>query len=184
MYKKRLLTGTNVIMNLFILSLNIRECAEFMFDKHVIKIILEAVQMLCTTIQIVDPESEIYQQVKVYKIAHKNHPVTVWMRQSLENYLWTLDLVDAMHEEWKFRYNHPAEKQHKSFVVATYLRQYAPTADKFPSTGLTPFALAMPTACKSEDPIESYRKYYQTSEKQKLASWKKRGKPEWYEKLE
>ena len=39
-------------MNLFILSWNVRECAEFMFDKHVVKIILEAVQMLCTTVQI------------------------------------------------------------------------------------------------------------------------------------
>jgi len=71
----------------------------------------------------------------------------------LENYLWTLDLVDAMHEEWKYRYNHPPEKQHKSFVVATYLRKYAPTADKFPSTGLTPFDLAMPEECKSDDPL-------------------------------
>ena len=167
-------------MNLFILSWNVRECAEFMFDKHVIKIILEAVQMLCTTIQLVDPTSEIYQQVKVYKIAHKNHPVTVWMRASLENYMWTLDLVEAMHEEWKYRYNHPAEKKHKSFEVATYLRKYAPTADKFPSIGLTPFALAMPAECKCDDPIESYRKYYQSEAKQKFASWKKRGKPEWY----
>jgi len=168
-------------MNLFILSLNVRECAEFMFDKHVIKIILEAVQMLCTTIQVVDPTNEIYQHVKVYKIAHKNHPVTVWMRASLENYMWTLDLVEAMHEEWKYRYNHPPEKKHKSFEVAAYLRTYAPTADKFPSTGLTPFALAMPDECKSDDPIESYRKYYQSEAKQKLASWKKRGKPDWYE---
>ena len=167
-------------MNLFILSLNFQECAEYMFDKHVSKIILEAVQMLCTAIQIIDPENEISQKIKLYKIAHKNHPVTIWMRTSLDNYLWTLNLVDAMHNEWKFRYEHPPEKMHKSYIVAKYLREYAPTADKFPSTGLTPFALAMPVECKRDDPIESYRIYYQSKDKQKIASWKKREKPVWY----
>ena len=167
-------------MNLFILSLCFQECVESMFDKHVSKILLEAVQMLCTTIQIVDPYNPVKDHVKIYKIAHKNHPVTIWMRASLDNYIWTLDLVEAMHNEWKYRYDHPAEKMHKSYVVAQYLRKYAPTADKFPNVGLTPFALAMPKECKSDDAVESYRKYYQTLEKQRIASWKKREKPVWY----
>ena len=167
-------------MNLFILSLNVKECAEFMFDKHVSKILLEAVQMLCTTIHIIDPENEINNHIKLYKIAHKNHPVTIWMRTSLDNYLWTLDLIDAMHEEWKYRYNHPVDKMHKSFVIAQYLRKYAPNAAKFPEKGLTKFALAMPIECKCEDPVQSYRNYYQTAEKQSIASWKKRERPNWY----
>jgi len=167
-------------MNLFILSLNFQECAQCMFDKHVSKILLEAVQMLCTTMHLVDPENEIHQKIKLYKIAHKNHPVTIWMRASRDNYMWTLNLVEAMHNEWKFRYDHPEDKMHKSYIVAKYLKQYAPSADKFPCKGLTTFALAMPVECKTEDAIESYRKYYQTKEKQAIASWKKRGKPEWY----
>ena len=168
-------------MNLFILSLNFQECAECMFDKHISKIILEAVQMLCTAIQIIDADNEITSKIKLYKIAHKNHPVTIWMRTSQDNYLWTLNLVDAMHNEWKYRSNHPPEKMHKSYIVAKYLREHLPSADKFPSVGLTPFALAMPIECKSDDPIESYRKYYQTPDKQKIASWKNREKPSWYQ---
>ena len=167
-------------MNLFILSWNFKECALYMFDKHISKILLEAVQMLSTTIHLVDPENEIFHHTKIYKIAHKNHPVTIWMRTSLANYMWTLDLVEAMHDEWKFRYDHPPEKMHKSYIIAQYLRKYAPSSDKFPSATLTPFALAMPLECKMDDPIESYRIYYQTPEKQKIASWKKRGKPAWY----
>jgi hypothetical protein len=151
-----------------------------MFDKHVSKILLEAVQMLCTTIHVIDPENPVKDKIKLYKMAHKNHPVTIWMRSSLENYMWTLNLVDAMHEEWKYRYNHPAEKKHKSYIVAEYLREFAPTAEKFPNRELTPFALAMPVECKTNDPIESYRKYYQTPEKQRIASWKNREKPNWY----
>ena len=168
-------------MNLFILSLNFRECAEFMFDKHISKILLEIVQMLCAAMQLIDPDNEVKNKIKLYKISHKNHPVTIWMRDSLENYMWALNLVEAMHCEWKYRYDHPADKLHKSYIVATFLKEFAPSADKFPNTGLTPFALAMPVECKCDDPIESYRKYYQTADKQKIASWKKRGKPEWYQ---
>jgi hypothetical protein len=35
-----------------------------MFDKHVSKIILEAVQMLCTAIQIIDTDNEIGRKIK------------------------------------------------------------------------------------------------------------------------
>ena len=95
-------------MNLFILSTDPKECAEYMIDKHVVKIILEAVQMLSTAIQLVDPEMAALVPVSLYKISHRNHPVSVWVRESLDNYLWTLALVRAMHEEWKYRYGHPA----------------------------------------------------------------------------
>jgi hypothetical protein len=168
-------------MNLFILSLSFQECAEFMFDKHVSKILLEAVQMLCSAIQIIDPDNEIKNKIQLYKISHKNHPVSIWMRSSLDNYIWTLDLVDAMHNEWKYRYDHPSDKMHKSYIVAQYLRKNAPTSDKFPNKGLLPFAQAMPVECKCKDAVDAYRKYYQTPEKQKIASWKKRNKPEWYQ---
>ena len=167
-------------MNLFIISRCIQECVEAMFDKHISKIILEAVQMLCTA-KILLSEGEPCP-IKLYKITHKNHPVSIWVRTSLENYMWTLDLVDAMHAEWKYRYDHPESKEHKSYIVAKYLREYAPKASQFPCTGLTPFAQAMPDEYKCEDAVEAYRRYYQSPEKQQFASWKKRKVPEWYVK--
>jgi hypothetical protein len=45
-------------MNLFILSLIPREVAEAMMDKHIVKIILEAVQMLCSARRILLPDDE------------------------------------------------------------------------------------------------------------------------------
>jgi hypothetical protein len=165
-------------MNLFILSMCVKECAEYMFDKHIYKIILEAVQMLCTAKQLLEPEYE--NKIKLYKICHKNHPVTIWIRTSLENYMWTISLVESMHEEWKYRYNHPAEKTHSSFLVAMYLKEHAPHASAFPQTGLTKFALAMPNKYKVDDPIQSYRNYYRGEEKRRLASWKKREFPPWW----
>jgi hypothetical protein len=166
-------------MNLFILSLIQKEIAEYMMDKHISKILLEAVQMLCSAKRILAPDDESNE--KLYKMAHKNHPVTIWCRASKANFVWTLDLVDEMHKEWKYRYGHPETKQHKSYLIAQYLREHMPPDESFEKVGLTQFALAMPEQYKTDDPVESYRNYYMSEEKQKIATWKKiREKPEWY----
>lgn len=200
-------------MNLFILSLDPAKIAEYMMDKHIAKIILEAVQMLCTTKRLLDADEPTLVEMDntiggVYKIAHKNHPVTIWCRASQANFIWTLDLIDAMHTEWKYRYNHPQEKQHKSFTVAQYLRAYTPDAQKFEKVKtpgiMTPFALAMPDEFKVRanqsslsssprcatgtshgkdiyDAVASYRSYYLSEPKRRIAKWgKRRGMPGWY----
>jgi hypothetical protein len=141
--------------------------------------ILEAVQMLCTTKHLVDPEDD---SVELYRPTHVNHPVTIWMRQSQENYLWTLNMVDAMHTEWKYRYGHPESKTHKSYELARQLSYTVPDADKFPQRGLTEFAQAMPDEYKRADPVEAYRVYYQSDMKQKFAAWKNRRVPAWYQR--
>jgi hypothetical protein len=179
-------------MNLFILSLDPAKTAEYMMDKHIAKIILEAVQMLCTTHRLLLGGGDI--DPCVYKIAHKNHPVTIWCRASQANFIWTLDLVDAMHAEWKYRYGHPAQKQHKSYVVAQYLRLNIPPAAAFERVKvpgiMTPFALAMPDEYKVRasssgdgmyDAVASYRSYYLSEPKRRIAKWGKlRGMPVWY----
>lgn len=167
-------------MNLFILSLIQQEIAQYMMDKHVSKILLEAVQMLCSAKRVLDPD-DTESNEKIYKLAHKNHPVTIWCRKSKANFVWVLDLVEELHKEWRFRYGHPEKKFHKSYLVALYLREHIPSDDKFEEERLTEFALAMPDKYKTDDPILSYRNYYMSEEKQKIASWKKkREKPDWY----
>ena len=198
-------------MNLFILSLDPSKIAEYMMDKHIVKIILEAVQMLCTTQRLlVGDKPGGGCDPCVYKIAHKNHPVTIWCRAAQANYIWTLDLIDAMHAEWKYRYSHPAHKQHKSYNVAQYLRQNIPPATAFERINvagiMTPFALAMPDEFKVRmnvmdtstgngaaaptgtshgadiyDAVASYRSYYLSEPKRRIAKWAKlRETPLWY----
>jgi len=166
-------------MNLFILSLIQKEIAQFMMDKHVSKILLEAVQMLCSAKRILDPDDEM--NGRLYKLAHKNHPVTIWCRKSKANFIWVLDLIEELHNEWKYRYGHPETKTHKSYLISLILRENIPSDEKFEENGLTPFALAMPEKYKTDDAVESYKNYYMSEEKQKIASWKKRrAKPDWY----
>ena len=196
-------------MNLFILSLDPAKIAEYMMDKHIAKIILEAVQMLCTTQRLLVVDQPGGCDPCVYKIAHKNHPVTIWCRASQANFIWTLDLIDAMHTEWKYRYGHPAHKQHKSYNVAQYLRDNIPPADAFERVKtpgiMTPFALAMPDEFKIRmaaagtetgtgvaptgtshgadiyDAVASYRSYYLSEPKRRIAKWAKlREMPLWY----
>ena len=173
-------------MNLFILSLDPARAAEEMMDKHVNKILLEAVQMLSTAMRILTPEIPEDLSKSIYKLAHKNHPVTIWCRTSRANFIWTLDLADALHAEWKYRYGHPETKIHKSYLVAQILRANIPADDKFPcpeSEGVTQFALAMPDQYKDPegDAVKSYRAYYMSPEKRRIASWtKRRSAPAWW----
>ena len=175
-------------MNLFILSLDPARAAEEMMDKHVNKILLEAVQMLSTAMRVLIPDIPEEISKSIYKLAHKNHPVTIWCRTSRANFIWTLDLVDALHAEWKYRYGHPKTKIHKSYQVAQILRANIPADDLFPcpaaeSQGVTPFALAMPDQYKDTegDAVKSYRAYYMSPEKRRIATWtKRRSAPTWW----
>jgi hypothetical protein len=174
-------------MNLFILSLDPAKAAEEMMDKHVNKILLEAVQMLCTAMRVLEPDLPEPIANSLYKLAHKNHPVTIWCRTSRANFIWTLDLVDALHAEWKYRYSHPESKIHKSYQVAQILRANIPANEKFlcsePSNTVTPFALAMPDQYKDPqgDAVASYRAYYMSPEKRRIATWtKRRSAPTWW----
>lgn len=166
-------------MNLFILSLNQQQISEWMFDSHIVKIILEAVQMLCTAKRVVDPDDP--SNDAIYKIAHLNHPVSKWVRASRENYIWTLCLVYRMHEEWRYRFGHPNTKYHKSYLMALHLIKHIPDREKFEYEGLGPFAQAMPNEYKrEEDAVEAYKQYYMSESKRRLAKWTGRERPEWF----
>ena len=154
-------------MNIFVLDTDIEKCAQYHFDKHVYKMILESAQMLSTTIRLTGIDAG-------YKESYVNHPCTKWTRESLSNWRWLRDLAIALNKEWVFRYNHPKDKKHKSLEVI-----YTLPEPNIPDIGLTPFAQAMPDEYKSDDAVESYRSYY-VWEKAHLAAWKNRQPPYWW----
>ena len=153
-------------MNIFVLDNDHKKCAEYHCDKHTVKMILEYAQILSTNVRIVN-DCEVG-----YKITHRNHPCTVWARQSLSNWLWLKKLSFHLNEEYKYRYGHV--RNHKSYDVIESL-----PAPNIPDMGLTPFAQAMPDYCKSDDAVDAYRRYY-ILEKKDIVNWKKRNLPNWY----
>lgn len=160
-------------MNLFILDYNPDVAAEYHCDKHVVKMILETAQMICTT-------AHQLNIAKVpYKATHQNHPCTKWVRESKQNMLWTLDLFYALHEEWQYRYNH--ENEHLSmYKLSSNLDLYG-IANMLPDIGLTEFAQAMPDGYKNVDAVKAYRDYY-INDKAELLTYTNRNKPSWLTK--
>jgi len=151
-------------MNIFVLDYDVRKCAEYTCDRHIVKMILESTQMLSTAVRLSGLEEG-------YKVSHQNHPCSKWCRDSLSNWLWLRDLVVYMNGEWRVRYDH--DYDHKSYTVAMGL-----SVPDIEDKGLTKFALAMPEEYKFDDVVTSYRAYYK-GEKSGFASWKN-GIPDWW----
>ena len=155
-------------MNIFILDLNPRKCAEYHSNSHVIKMVLESAQLLCGVHWATQSTYEI-----PYKLSHKNHPCSIWARECIENYKWLCDLGIELCEEYTYRYG----KRHKSQDIIEWCIVHPPKIRK--NGIITTFAMAMPDECKIGLPVESYRRYYMT-EKRELASWKNRETPYWF----
>jgi len=153
-------------MNIFILDEDFEECAKYHCDKHVVKMILEHAQLLSSAVRLSGIDEG-------YKLTHQNHPCAIWVRESLSNYFWLMQLTAELHKEWQYRYGHSSTKIHKSYYIASHL-----SIPKIEDKGLTPFAQAMPDKYKNKDTVKAYRDYYR-EEKKHLHSWKNRDKPYW-----
>ena len=143
-------------MNIFLLDWNPRKAAEWHCDKHVVKMILETAQMLYAAHWILNPENV---PESAYKLAHKNHPCTIWVRKSLANYLWLASLGWWLCKEYQFRYGE--WKEHKTQAHILWLLNNPPVA--IPYRGIMVPAQAMPEKFKNLNPIEAYRIFYRES---------------------
>jgi hypothetical protein len=152
-------------MNIFVLDYDSVKAAQMHCDKHVIKQILESCQLLCSVHHMTSNRTDI-----PYKLSHKNHPCSIWVRESYSNYIWLLHLTRALLDEYTYRY----DKKHACERVYDWCINNIP---KIEDKGLTKFAQAMPEELRSEDAVESYRTYY-LKEKINILSYKKRQKPE------
>ena len=153
-------------MNIFYLDKDIQLCAQYHCDKHVIKMILEYAQILCTV---------LHKRGKLapYHPTHINHPCVLWAGESQENWEWLRNLAQALNEEYRFRFDKLIN--HKSYNVILTL----PSPD-LPRMGLTERPQTMPDEYKvMGDPVAAYRNYY-IHGKQKILAWRKRGAPWWY----
>jgi len=138
-------------MNIFFLHWNPRVAAQYHCDKHVVKMIIETAQMLYSAHWVLNPTK---LPENAYKLAHKNHPCSVWVRESLTNYLWLCSLGWWLCKEYTFRYG----KIHKTEEHIKWLFQNSP--EEIPYLVMTQPAQAMPPEYKENDPIEAYRKFY------------------------
>ena len=192
-------------MNIFALSLDPKEAAKAHGDKHVVKMILEACQMLYTAHWIsAHPELLLHKApVKVaaaqkllkvpeciatapkrkssayaepgFRPVHLHHPCTVWVRTTLANYMWLTELALALSDEYEYRFAQGKAKIHSCKAHAQWLQANPPA---LPDSPRTPFALAMPDEYKMPDPVASYIQFYTGSKKERgLTTYTRREPP-------
>lgn len=160
-------------MNIFFLHLNQQKCAKWHVDKHVIKMILESIQLLCSAHHVCPNKNNSYKPV--YKLTHENHPCSKWVRESVSNYKWLVKLSKELCYEYTYRY----EKTHKS---EQYINDLENNIPDIKDIGFTNPNQVMDDMYKSnnneiDDIIDAYKNYYYF-EKYNLHSWKKRSIPE------
>ena len=160
-------------MNIFFLDNKPKVAAQMMHDKHVVKMILESAQMLCTAHRLLSGD-DYCDERGIYLKAYMNHPCTIWARETSQNYLWLYYHFVALCKEYETRY----DRQHLSYVKLNDSLCQLPLG--IPDAGLTTMPQAMPDEYKNDDPVKAYRDYV-VNEKH-YAQWNKipKRKPYWW----
>ena len=173
-------------MNIFCLDKNPKTAAQYHCDKHLVKMILESCQLLCTAHRMIDGQQFIGitksgRKIKRWKLdddrdsflytaTHINHPSAVWCRDNLAQYLWLAQLTIELCIEYTYRYGKVHKCQESGLVK--YLIENPPRNIKTSDYEFTLPTPAMPDDCKvNGDVVQSYRNYYNMY-KQRMLSWK------------
>jgi hypothetical protein len=155
-------------MNIFYLDDDMDKCVQYHCDKHVVKMILESAQMLSTVCNGFGFDTK-------YKPVHQRHPCTLWVANSLSNFRWLYEFTFRLHEEWRYRYGHPATKTHKSIEAIRLL----PSDPPIPDLGITDRPKCVTDPFRNLPVVEAYREYYK-ADKAYMCTWKNRPVPEWF----
>jgi hypothetical protein len=154
------------------LDWDVKKCAQYHVDKHVVKMILETAQLLCGVHHMTPQVAPQVAPQVPYKLSHKNHPCAIWSRESMSNYLYLCELGLELCYEYTYRYG----RRHKSQEVIEWCIINKPN---IVDIGYTEPPKAMPDEYKVDSVVESYRNYYRGA-KASFAVWKMRDIPHWY----
>ena len=139
-------------MNIFYLDKDPELAAIYQYNKHVVKMILESAQMLCTAHHCYGNK---WQKENVpYKQAHLNHPSTIWARQSRSTYMWLYRHMIQLGKEYYVRYG-------KTHLTITKCKDFlaVPPAN-IQGDEFTQPPQAMPDIFKRDCAIHAYWLYY------------------------
>jgi len=161
-------------MNIFYLHSDPFLAAQAQCDKHVVKMVTESAQLLCSvghTLAAVNPP---------YLLTHANHPCAKWARERSGNFVWLWDHFEAL----SFEYSHRYHKVHLSFKkMAPWLDACGHWIADYLPMGRTDPPQVMPEQYRGDDPVAAYRDYYR-NEKARFARWSVREPPEWWGEAE
>ena len=187
-------------MNIFVLDKDPVRAAEYMCDKHVVRMTMESAQLLCTAHWVgwqhmlnpppalrgkvlkgwLQENIPLPKLVPQYSMTHVNHPSAKWARECWGNYNWLVRHALALCGEYTRRYGRTI----KCEEIIRWANRYPPPV--FENTNpdspmaMTPFAQAMPDEYRVPgDAVQAYRNYYHGS-KVRFAKWKYTQAPPWW----
>lgn len=166
-------------MNIFFLYKSARLSAIHQCDKHVVKMILESIQLLYFAHYVLNGKVERDDDIIPYKPSkhHLKHPCTLWVTKSSKNYDWLCKHAYHLSKEYTRRYN----KVHGCLKHLDWLTKNNPSP-KMTKNTLPAKAVKEEYKVEGdtiESVIESYRKCYK-EDKVRFAKWKKGNCPDWW----
>lgn len=158
-------------MNIFFNDYDPIKAAEYLCDKHIVRLITEAGILLCGVHHKMQFKYEDGQPP--YKTGPiMNGKLVKWLCESLSNYNWCIDYAMEIGRQYTLRYN----KLHKAQAIIEWCKNHHPDIKDI---GLTKMPQIMPEKYMQEDTIQAYRNYC-IAEKIRFAKWKLNNKPEWW----
>lgn len=183
-------------MNIFAVDYDAFKAAQDLCDKHVVKMVLETAQLLCTAHRVLDGvkagKTYIHQDPDLnnflYKATHINHPCSIWVRKSPENYQWLSIHFQALLLEYENRYQkiHNCIKLLPILIKTPNSIPWVNKSNNKDYNAYYQFPLAMPDGYKNpECAVNSYRRYYVFDKVVGgIAQWNKsRSRPEWVDEF-
>jgi hypothetical protein len=106
-------------MNIFVTSPCPRECARNLDDKRVGKLLMEANQMLSLAIKHSRPDwqDHVGPGMLVKGFAYNNHPCSIWVRESPNNFWWLLRHAQELGHEFEFRFGYAHASFHRTLYI-------------------------------------------------------------------
>ena len=135
-------------MNIFYLNECPKKAAKLQYNKHVVKMILESAQMLCTAHHHYGNGDNV-----PYKKAHYNHPSTIWVRENSIHYDWLYFHMRALGLEYTRRYG----KNHMSITKCKHLYVHP---ENIPHEPFEQPPQCMPDEYKDKCSVKAYWNYY------------------------
>ena len=171
-------------MNIFILDSDPVIAAQMACNKHVIKMVLESAQLLCTAHRTLNPDSDF----QFYKATHVNHPCNKWIREHVNNYKWLCEHAIGLCDEYEHRYS----KTHKCRPIIEWCSKNIPNiknANALHFLGgywVTEIPQCMPDEYKCQNSaVIAYRNFYWFDKRIKFkCEWGNREKPYWWRGME
>ena len=152
-------------MNIFLLDADPKYAPQMQCDKHVVKMVLETAQMLSTAARARGHDVG-------YKSAYPNHPMTIWVGDTRDNFYWALCHAEELSKEYTMRY----KKFHACQKIIDAIRELYPSLSSFKN--ITDPPQCMPDEFKQDDFVCAYRNYYI----HKIGQWKHQ--PKWFKSLD